>query len=161
MAISDLIPWRREPELSAPIVSLQRQMNRMFDEFFGRSSTRWPRLVEEIDSFLPNIDIEETDDMMEVSAELPGLSEKDIDVVLSPDGTTLTIKGEKRVEKEKKERGYYRSERTFGAFRRTVALPVPALDEKIDARFHNGVLTVELRKNKAGNGEKHIKVKPV
>lgn len=160
MAISDLIPWRRDVDVAAPIMSFQRQMNRMFDEFFGRGA-RWPMLADDPAAFVPIIDIAETDDDMEVTAELPGLTEKDIDVTLAPDGSALTIKGEKRTEKEKKDKGFFRAERTYGAFRRTIALPAPAMEDKIDARFHNGVLTIDLKKNKAGNGEKHIKVKPV
>lgn len=158
MAISDLIPWRRESEFPASLTSLQRDMNRMFEDFFGRGR-RWPASFEEFGAFFPSLDISETDDAMEISAELPGLAEKDIDVTLSPDRRTLTIKGEKKQEKEKKEKGYYHSERSYGAFRRTVALPSLAKEDPIQATFHSGVLTVQLKKDKAGSGEKHIKVK--
>lgn len=158
MPISDLIPWRREPELPTALTSLQREMNRMFEDFFGRGR-RWPASFEEFSAFLPSLDISETEDAMEISAELPGMSEKDIDVTLSSDRSTLTIKGEKKQEKEKKEKGYYHSERSYGAFRRAIALPSPAKDEQVQATFQNGVLTVHLKKDKAGNGEKHIKVK--
>lgn len=158
MAISDLIPWRREPELPTALTSLQREMNRMFEDFFGRGR-RWPASFEEFGAFLPSLDISETEDSMEISAELPGMSEKDIDVTLSSDRSTLTIKGEKKEEKERKEKGYYHSERSYGAFRRAIALPSPAKDEQVQATFQSGVLTVQLKKDKAGNGEKHIKVK--
>lgn len=158
MAISDLIPWRREQEVPVALTSLQREMNRMFDDFFGRAR-RWPASFEEFGAFIPSLDISETEDAMEVSAELPGLSEKDIDVTLSPDKSYLTIKGEKREEKERKEKGYYQSGRSYGVFRRTVALPGPAKEDQIQATFQNGVLTVQLVKDKARNGEKHIKVK--
>jgi HSP20 family protein len=158
MAISDLIPWRREPEFPAALSSLQREMNRMFEDFFGRAR-RWPARLEEFGAFVPTVDISETDDGMEISAELPGMSDKDIDVMLSPDRTYLTIKGEKKQEKEKVEKGYYHSERSYGAFRRTVALPSRALEDPVQASFQNGVLSVQLKKDKGGNGEKHIKVK--
>lgn len=158
MSITDLIPWRREPEFPASFTSLQREMNRMFEDFFGRQR-RWPASVEELGAFLPTLDISETEDAMELAAELPGMSEKDIDVTLSPDRAYLTIKGEKKQEKEKKEKGYYHAERSYGAFRRTVALPAIAKEDAIQATFQNGVLTVQLKKDKAGNGEKHIKVK--
>jgi HSP20 family protein len=125
---------------------------------FGRAR-RWPASFEEFGAFIPSLDISETEDAMEVSAELPGLCEKDIDVTLSPDKSYLTIKGEKREEKERKEKGYYQSERSYGVFRRTVALPGPAKEDQIQATFQNGVLTVQLVKDKAKNGEKHIKVK--
>lgn len=158
MAISDLIPWRREQESAASFTALQREMNRMFEDFFGRGR-RWPASFEEFGAFLPSLDISETEDAMEISAELPGMPEKDIDVTLSPDRSTLTVKGEKKQEKEKKEKGYYHSERSYGAFRRTVALPSLAKEDPIHATFQSGVLTVQLKKDKAGNGEKHIKVK--
>ena len=158
MSITDLIPWRREPELPASLSSLQREMNRMFDDFFGRPR-RSPFAFEELGAFSPSLDIAETEDAMEISAELPGMTEKDIDVTLSADRGSLTIKGEKRLEKEKKERGYYHSERSYGAFRRTIALPALAKDDQVHATFQAGVLTIQLKKDKAGNGEKHIKVK--
>lgn len=158
MSISDLIPWRREPEFPVSLNSFQREMNRMFEDFFARGR-RWPAPLEEFGAFLPSLDVSESDDAMEISAELPGMSEKDIDVTLSPDRSFLTFKGEKKQEKERKEKGYYHSERSYGMFRRTIALPVPAKDDQIQATFFNGVLTVQLKKDKAGNGEKHIKVK--
>lgn len=158
MPISDLIPWRREPELPASFTSFQREMNRMFEDFFGRAR-RWPVSFEEMGAFLPSLDVSETEETMEISAELPGMTDKDIDVTLSPDRSTVTIKGEKKQEKEKKEKGYYHSERSYGLFRRTVALPALAKDDQIQATFHNGVLNIQLKKDKAGNGEKHIKVK--
>lgn len=158
MTISDLIPWRRDPELPASFSSFQREMNRMFEDFVGRAR-RWPASFEEFGAFLPSLDVSETDDAMEVSAELPGMAEKDIDVTLSSDRTALTIKGEKRQEKEKKEKGYYHSERSYGLFRRTIALPAPAKEDQIHATFQSGILTIQLKKDKAGNGEKHIKVK--
>jgi HSP20 family protein len=158
MTISDLIPWRREQELPASFSSFQREMNRMFEDFFGRAR-RWPASFEELGTFLPSLDVSETEDAMEVSAELPGMTEKDIDVTLSSDRTALTIKGEKKQEKEKKEKGFYHSERSYGLFRRTIALPAPAKEDQIQATFLSGVLTIQLKKDKAGNGEKHIKVK--
>lgn len=158
MTTSDLIPWRRESELPAPLTSLQREMNRMFEDFFGHPR-RWPASFDELGAFIPTLDISQTDDAMEIAAELPGMSDKDIEVTLSPDRSYLTIKGEKKLEKEKKEKGYYHSERSYGAFRRTVALPALAKEDAIQATFQNGVLTVQLKKDKAGNGEKHIKVK--
>lgn len=158
MAISDLIPWRREQDVPMSLTSLQREMNRMFEDFFARPR-RLPVSFEELGAYIPTVDISETEDAMEVSAELPGMSEKDIDVTLSPDRSYLTIRGEKKHEKEKKEKGYYHSERSYGAFRRSVTLPSVAKEDAIQATFQNGVLTIQLKKDKAGNGEKHIKVK--
>jgi HSP20 family protein len=149
----DLIPWRRETE--SPL-GLPREMNRMFDDFFGRTR-RFPFALEEVASFIP-VDIFESEDGMEISAELPGLTEKDIDVMLSPDRYYLTIKGEKRFMSEKKEKRYYHNERAYGVFRRTIALPYPAKEELVQASFEHGVLTVYLKKDRVAVGERHIKV---
>jgi len=153
MTTFDLIPWRRENELP---VAFSRDMNRMFDDFFGRTR-RFPFALEDVAAFMP-VDIFETEDGMEISVELPGLSDKDIDVMLSPDCYYLTIKGEKRFTSEKKERRYFHNERTYGVFRRTIGLPYPAKEELVQATFENGVLTVFLRKDKVAAGERHIKV---
>lgn len=150
----DLIPWRRENELP---FAFSRDMNRMFEDFFGGRTRRSPLALEDIAGFMP-VDIFETEDGMEISVELPGLTEKDIDVMLSPDCYYLTIKGEKRFISEKKERRYYHSERAYGVFRRTIGLPYPAKEELVQATFENGVLTVYLRKDKVAAGERHIKV---
>lgn len=153
MTMFDLIPWRRETE---PTAAFPREMGRLFEDFFGRAR-RFPFALEDFGSFIP-VDIVETEDAMEVSAELPGLTDKDIDVMLSPDRAYLIIKGEKRVEKEKKEKGWYHNERAYGAFRRTLALPYPARDEMVKATFERGVLNVYLKKDKTAVGERHIKV---
>jgi HSP20 family protein len=153
MSTFDLIPWRRETELP---FSFSREMNRMFEDFFG-AKKRFPFALEDYAAFVP-VDVLETEDTMEISAELPGLSDKDIDVMLSPDRNYLTIKGEKRFEKEKKEKGFYHSERAYGAFRRTIALPFPAKDEMVKATFDRGVLTIFLSKDRVAVGERHIKV---
>jgi HSP20 family protein len=119
-------------------------------------------LSDEAAFFYPDVEIAETDGHIEVSAEIPGVSEKDIDVTLSPDGTTLSIKGEKKLSKEKREKDYYCAERSYGAFRRTMTLPCPVNPDKVDAKFQHGVLEIKLNKqDDTSKGLKHIAVKSV
>ena len=90
----------------------------------------------------PVVDVVEKDKEYEITAELPGLDEKNIEVKLSDD--VLTIKGEKKEEKEEKQKDYYLSERRYGSFQRSFRLPDGVDAEKIEARFKNGVLTLSL-----------------
>jgi len=97
-------------------------------------------------TFMPQVDVADTDKEIKVSVELPGLDDKDVEVSLTRE--TLTIKGEKREEKEEKGKDYYRSERSFGSFTRTIPLPFEIDAEKAEASFKKGVLTVSLPKTK-------------
>ena len=123
-----LIPWRPSGELSA----LQREMNRLFEQFFGE---------------LPRLEMAEMKDSLTIKAELPGLEAKDVDVAIS--GDTLTIKGEKKQDHEDKDETHYLMERTYGAFSRMVRLPAPVAADKTKATFKNGVLTISLPKTEA------------
>ena len=106
----------------------------------------------------PAVDIAEKDKEYEITAELPGMDEKNIDVKFA-DGI-LTIKGEKTEEKEEKKKGYYLSERRFGSFQRSFQVPAGVDADKIDASFKNGVLTVILPKSaQAQKSEKKIAIK--
>jgi HSP20 family protein len=106
----------------------------------------------------PAVDIVDTDKAYEITAELPGMDESNIDVKFS-DGT-LTIKGEKRDDKEEKKRGYYLSERRYGAFQRLFGVPDGVDADKIEANFKNGVLTVTLPKtSQTQRSEKKIAIK--
>ena len=172
MSIESLIPWRRQTSLTSrpmteeifpSITSIQREMNRIFNSI-GAFDPVAPRLTafgEEASGFFyPEIEMSETDSRIEVTAELPGVSEKDIDVTLSPDGTSLSIKGEKRSSTEQQEKDYYYAERSYGAFRRTMNLPSPVNHDKVNARFKNGVLSISLKKSDAGaKAVKHIDIK--
>lgn len=143
-----------------------RAMDRMLDQFwrgFGLPSFR--RMVEPeawseggFNVAAPAIDFSEDEKEYHLTAELPGLSEKDINLSVSDD--LLTITGEKREEKEQKEKNYHYSERRFGSFRRAVQLP-PHIDrDKIAANFKNGVLDVTLPKSPdAMQRQKKIEVK--
>ncbi len=139
-----LMPFGRPIESGSadnPIVSLQRQVNSLFEDMFHGIPV-FSRTGGSV--FEPSMDVKETDKAIEVEAELPGVDQKDVQVTVE-DGT-LTVKGEKKVEKEESRAGYYMSERHYGSFFRSIGLP-PGVDmEKISADFANGVLKVTLPK---------------
>lgn len=149
MDFRDLIPWgwarkdvpvRREE--SNPFTSLQHNINRVFDDFFSGSNLEpFGRLT----GFTPRVDITEDDKEVKVSAELPGMDEKDIDVSVTK--KALTIKGEKKEEKEDKGEGYYRCERSFGSFHRAIPLDSEIDTDKVEASFKKGVLNIVLPKS--------------
>jgi len=152
MALKDLVPtlWgnknipvRHEEE--HPFSVLQRDMNRMFDDFFkGFNTFSAGRLEGGWGVFHPTVDIKESEKEITIKAELPGMDEKDIDVSLAND--VLTIQGEKKEEKEEKDKGYYYAERSFGSFRRVLPLPVGVNTQKAEASFKKGVLTITVPK---------------
>ena len=121
-------------------------MERRFDEMFGRPflPAAWRRLPLEERGWAPSIDVFEKEDKFVVKAELPGMNEEDIDV--SVVGDMLTIKGERKSEKEVKEEDYYCCERSYGSFLRSIALPSTVDSKKIEAIYEDGVLEVSLPK---------------
>ena len=136
---------------ASPFQSLRSQFDRLFEEldrgmFPGRwlSLTPFERLKGMPGMIMPAVDVADDGTAYRVTAELPGMSEKDIQV--TKEGDLLTIKGEKKDEQEKKGKGYYMAERHFGSFERSMRLPGAVDDAKIDAKFANGVLTVTLPK---------------
>ena len=141
--MSNMLPWRRRKrEDDFGLSGVREDLSRLYDMVasgdFGMETFRdWGK-------FTPAIDIVENDDAVVIKADVPGLDPKDIDVSIS--GQTLTIKGEKCEESEDKEKGYYRSERRYGAFTRTVALPSNVDADKIKADCKKGVLTITLPK---------------
>jgi len=151
MQIRDLIPWNRsKPEIAqreggdSPFLSLQRDINRVFDDFWRQFDQTPFGSNGHAGAGFARTDISETDNEVEVSVELPGLDEKDIEVDLTDD--VLTIRGQKKEEREEKKRGYYMSERSYGSFHRMIPLP-PGVDAgKAEATFKRGVLTVSLPK---------------
>jgi HSP20 family protein len=153
--------------LRHPLMGLRREIERLFDDF-DLGAWRWPAgSMFDVEPFwrgeltfgkAPAVDIAEHDKEYEVTAELPGMDEKDIDVKFA-DGA-LTIKGEKKEEKEEKKKDYYLSERRFGSFQRSFRVPEGVDADKIDASFKNGVLTVVLPKSvEAQKREKKIAIK--
>lgn len=152
---------------SAPALTtfeaLHRQIDRLFESFnqpgrlFGRpffTESQWPLTGNGV----PALDIAETDKSFEISAELPGLDEKNVEVTIVNGG--LTIKGEKQEEKEEKEKNYYLHERHFGSFERSFQIPEGVDVDKIQADFAKGVLKVTLpKKPDAQKPQKKIEVK--
>ena len=127
-----------------PFHEFRQEMDKLMENFFDGFDTRL--FGRRSDSFVPQVDVVDTDKEIRVTAELPGLDEKDIEVSLTREA--LTIKGEKREEKEEKGKDYYRSERSYGSFTRSIPLPVEVDAEKVAASFKKGVLTVKLPKTK-------------
>jgi len=116
---------------------------------FDRLLTEWNGLdeLESSSAFVPSLDIADNETEIRVETELPGIAEKDIDVEFHND--ILTIKGEKSEEHKEEKDNYYRSERSFGSFSRSVRLPADTVDgAQIDAKYKNGVLTIHLPKKK-------------
>ncbi|HNR02693.1 MAG TPA: Hsp20/alpha crystallin family protein [Anaerolineaceae bacterium] len=136
---------RREGE--TPMLAIQNEMNRLFDEFFTDSFPFPAQLVARRSAdFMPRLDISETETEFKVSAELPGMEEKDIQIRLEKD--VLMLSGEKKGEVEEKEKTYHRVECTYGAFERVIPFNTQLDEEKVSAVFKNGVLTVTLPKAK-------------
>jgi HSP20 family protein len=129
---------------------LQEQVNRLFESSFpGRSDNS------ALTTWAPAVDIYETENELVVKADLPDVSEKDLDVRI--ENNTLTIRGERKFEKKVEEENYLRVERTYGSFSRSFSLPNTVNSEAIKAEYKNGVLTVELPK-RAESKPKQIKV---
>ena len=165
MNIRDLIPWnwgkRQVPvrrEQSQPLQSLQNDINRAFDSFWRGFDLPWPSTSSAWSISMPSVDVSESDKEIEVTAELPGIDEKDIDISLAEG--VLTIRGEKKSEVEKKEKDYYLQELTFGSIERVVPLPDTIDLDSANATFKNGVLTVKLAKKlEAAAATKRITVR--
>jgi HSP20 family protein len=154
------------PDKWRPFESLRREIDRLFEDFqvgswrspFGRSNLEPFWRGEMSFSKSPAVDVVNKEKAYEITAELPGMDESNIDVKVA-DGT-LTIKGEKKEEKEETKKDYYLSERRYGSFQRAFAVPDGVDTDKIDAQFKNGVLTVTLPKTaEAQKSEKKIAIK--
>jgi HSP20 family protein len=150
---SDFLDWH-------PLGSLRRQLNSLFNEFGPIRRTEF----EPFERFFlggaasPAVDVVEKEKEFAITAELPGLDEKNVEVKLS--NGSLIISGEKKVEKEEKDKDYYFSERRYGSFRRAFRIPEGVDPDKIEAAFDKGILTVRLPKTEeAQKSEKKIDIK--
>ena len=143
MNLKSLIPIGRDRSVVGnPFVSLQREIDRLFDDF----TRGFPKLADTVpEKLMPSIDVTETDKEIEITAELPGLEEKDVQINLSDN--LLTIRGEKKAEKEQKDKNYRIVERSYGSFERTLELPEGINAEAIKANISKGVLKVTLPKS--------------
>lgn len=162
MAMKDLIPFRarrrgsqvpaaREPVAYDPFLRLHDEIHRLFEHWLpdfrmpgaalAGASRTW--------GFMPDVDVRETRKEIEVTAELPGVDQKDLDVRL--DGNTLVIRGEKREERSTQEGEWTHSERSYGSFLRSIPLGVEIDPEHVQATFKKGVLRITLPKRHAGD----------
>ncbi|HEX6878830.1 MAG TPA: Hsp20/alpha crystallin family protein [Terriglobales bacterium] len=128
--------WEPFRELS----TLQDRMNRLFNDQFG-AITRDESLT---GAFVPPVDVYEDENSIQVSLEVPGIDEKDIDIRL--ENNTLTVRGERKFEKEEKEENFHRIERRYGTFTRSFTLPQTVNSEDVQADYEKGVLKIKLAK---------------
>lgn len=135
-----LAKWSRLPAVS----SFQQEMNRMFDRFF-RDWDIGPSI--ETETMITPIDLSETGDKVIVKAEIPGVDPKDINISIRDN--TLLINGEKKEEMEEKGKTFYRMERAYGSFSRTIDLPSSVDPDKVTAECKNGVLEITMEKKEA------------
>jgi HSP20 family protein len=147
MNVRGLIPWGRGQERSPlaimrdredPFATLHREIDRLFESAFGRLDGGPP--LRSFGTSWPALELSETDNGLKVVAELPGMEEKDVDVTL--DGDVLTIRGERREAVEDEGRRF--SERWYGAFERRVPLPYAVDEDRVEASFQDGLLSVTL-----------------
>lgn len=133
-----LIRWDPFQEMSA----LQERMNRLFSDVRAQAPVRGEEIVQ--GAWIPAVDIFETNEAIVLKAELPGKTAQDISVEVKDN--TLTLKGEKKFEKEVKEENYHRVERSYGSFQRAFTLPGTIHQEKVKAKFKDGILEITLPK---------------
>lgn len=142
-----LARWSPFSEMSR----LRDEMDRMMERFLEPSER--PGMLPAMASWTPSVDVYEKDGSVIVEAELPGMKRENVEVTL--EDSTLTLSGEMRREEEKSEEGYYRSERRYGRFVRSIPLPAPVKADQVKARFEEGVLRVTLPKaEEAAHGQK-------
>jgi HSP20 family protein len=158
MNVRDLIPWNRGHGVTVrrgddanPFLTLHRETNRVFDDVF-RGFDLAPFGFDRTLAW-PNIEVSETDKEVKVTADLPRLEEKDVEVELA--NGVLAIRGEKKTETEDKKRMF--SERFYGRFERQIPIATEIEEDKVEASFKNGVLTVTMPKSAAA----HAKVKRI
>lgn len=158
MAIKDHLPTfgnkRNLPvgrdEWPGPFNNWRREMNRIFDNFFNDFRLE---PFEERTGWSPRVNVKESEKEVQISAELPGLDEKDIDLGISDD--RIILRGEKKLEKEERADNFYRMECSYGSFHREIPLPSAVEIDQVTANFKKGVLTVHLPKK--ADAQKNIK----
>jgi HSP20 family protein len=138
--------------------AMREEMDKMFERF-EHGLPRWPTLFRQGNGIVvPELDVRENSTSITVEAELPGVDEKDVSVTLA--NGVLTIKGEKKQGKEEKGENFYRTERSYGAFERSLRLPDTIDEAEVDAKFDKGVLTITAaKKPEAVKAERRIEIK--
>lgn len=152
MALKELIPWKkpsselavRQDAMLNPFEQFRREMDQMFNGFLSDWPVRSSLLDRRLGQFMPQIDVDETEKEVRVTAELPGMDEKEVEVTLTQG--VLTIKGEKREEHEENKRDFHHSELRYGMFQRAIQLPADIDADKAKASFKKGVLRITLPK---------------
>ncbi|RKY10760.1 MAG: Hsp20/alpha crystallin family protein [Planctomycetota bacterium] len=166
MTITDLVPWKRKKnglaiqnEYDNAIGSFYREINGLMDRFFrGFDIAPWSPNELASGGFMPHVDVKEDEKKIQVTAELPGMDEKDIEVTLKDD--FLVVQGEKREETEDKGKDYYHSECRYGSFHRAIPLSAEVDESKVEAKFKKGVLNITLPKTaEAQQRRKKVEIK--
>lgn len=158
-----LVPWKSTStapffrnRIEDEMTSFQREMNNLMSSFFNRGELSTPQFADM--NLYPSVDLKEKDNKYLLDADLPGMNESDIDIDLR--GNVLTIKGEKKSEKETKDSGYICVERSRGAFRRDIYLSQEVDQDNVKAELKDGVLHVELiKKASTSTGHKKIPIR--
>jgi HSP20 family protein len=166
-AVTQEKPKAPAPAAGHPLMALREQMDRLFDDFFSGFSLApfgrrpevdpWRSFQGALGWAYPAIDTTETESEYRLTAELPGMTEKDVELTLA--NGVLTLKGEKKEEKEERNEGYYMSERRFGSFQRALRLPDGVDDSRITADLKNGVLTVTMPKSAEASKQRKVEIK--
>lgn len=167
MGLRDLVRWGDSKGVSNatehPLLMMQREMNDLFESFSRGWMSAWEHEAapQTFADFGPRVDVHEMGKTVEVQADLPGLTEKDIDLTLSASGDVLTLRGEKKADWTDTQGGTHRRERYFGSFSRSIPLPHAVELKGATATFKQGVLTVSLPKQarSAQHAPKRIPIK--
>jgi HSP20 family protein len=163
MKLRDVVPWRRSEapvasglsEVDSTFGSLHREMNRLFEEYLGRGGLARFSMPAEACDFSPKVDVVDSPSELVVTAELPGLSDKEVDISVTKD--RLLLKGERKREESKTEDAVSYYESSYGAFTRVIPLGFAVDEDKIEAKLSNGVLRVRLPKIE-GSGKEVRKI---
>lgn len=169
MTMHDKTPDKITPETATPptrsgvrhpLLGLRDDIDRLFEDFvrtpFGRFDIEPFRFMGG-PSVTPRMDVKETEDSLDIIAEMPGMTQEDIDISLA--GDVLTIKGEKKIERDEKQANWHLTERSRGAFSRSLRLPESVNADGCEARFEHGVLTVHLPKREDAKKARKIEIK--
>ena len=138
----------RDSAVSHPLMRFHNEIDQIFDQFyhgFPLFPLRWPQERSKGGVVFPQLNIVENKNAYTITVDVPGVEEKDIELTVQEGA--LTIRGEKQTEKEDQDNQYHRVERSYGSFQRVLSLPADAEEDKIDAKFKNGVLTITVAKN--------------
>ena len=149
-----LIPWKKKENAlqknsdgANRVEPFGSEWGRILDRFFEEPGSVWDRAFAPNEGWAPSLDVVDKEREISVSVELPGVDPKDFEISIL--GQTLVVTGQKKSEKEEKGKTFYRSERSYGSFRREIGLPEGVDPEKVNAEYANGVLTIRIEKQKA------------